>query len=72
MSVTKVIGRLLIVTVLISSAYLHLSKPDTHTTLFTANYNHVIDATKSFASGVLPQADTVIFLINLVKLDFVC
>jgi hypothetical protein len=72
MSVTQTLGRLLIATILISSAYHHLSSPDTYTELFIKNYNHIVNATSSFASGVLPASATVSFKIILVKLEFKC
>jgi hypothetical protein len=54
MAILQLVGRLLIVTIIISSAYHHLTKPEEHTQLFIKNYDHLVNATKSFAQGMLP------------------
>ncbi len=61
MSIIKTIGRLLIITVLISSAYLHISKPEASLELFKNNYNHTTTFVEKYAPGVLPIHNTVHF-----------
>lgn len=56
----KALGRILFVTILVSSAYLHLNKPETYASDFTANYNHLTECVGKHAPGVLlPTASTV-------------
>lgn len=56
----KALGRILFVTILVSSAYLHLNNSETYVTDFTANYSHLTKyAGKHDLGALLPTASTV-------------
>jgi len=62
-SFTKFIGRLLFVTLLVSLAYLHVTKPQNYVEGFKTNYNHAVDFLHSKVQGLpkLPVTSDVIF-----------
>ena len=61
--ITKTVGRLLFVTILFSSAYLHLSKPQNYTSELSSNYSQFHQLFTQYAKpGVIPPAELVHFL----------
>lgn len=64
----KLIGRLLFVTLLISSAYLHLSKPQNFTEDLSNNYSQVVECAKHLP-GYLPPVSTVFTYLMKDQLD---
>lgn len=69
--ITKSIGRLLFVTFLVSSAYLHISKPDTFTNTFTNNWNHLTECAGKHLPGLLPNLENVSLFSDSVQLELV-
>lgn len=61
-SFTKFIGRLLFVTLLVSLAYLHITKPQNYVEGFKTNYNHTVDFLHYKVQGLpkLPATSEVI------------
>ena len=57
--VTKTLGRILFVTILVSQAYLHLNKPDNYAADFNTNWTHLTECVAKYAPGVLPAASSV-------------
>ncbi len=49
--VAKYLGRLLFVTLLVSSAYLHISKPQEYVNSFSANYSEGIECINQHIKG---------------------
>ncbi len=61
---TKTLGRLLFVTILVSSAYLHLSKPQNSTSDLSSNYTQLVQlVNQHVAPGVLPPAEIVFYFV---------
>jgi len=65
--ITKFLGRLLFVTLLVSSTYLHISKPQDYVDSFTNHYNHLNEWGSKHLAGLIifPAADAVIFILIL-------
>ncbi len=53
---TKTLGRLLFVTILVSSAYLHLSKPQNYVEDLNNNYEFLTEYAGKYLPGYLPPA----------------
>lgn len=69
--ITKSVGRLLFVTFLVSSAYLHISKPETFTTTLTTNWNQLSECVGKHLPGVLPSLENVSSFYDTVQLELV-
>lgn len=63
-SFTKFIGRLLFIGLLVSLAYVHVTKPQNYVDGFKTNYTQVIEFAHSKIHGLpqLPAASEVIYL----------
>jgi len=64
-SFTKFIGRLLFITLLVSLAYLHVTKPQNYVEGFKTNYNHLVEFVNSHINGLpfsLPATSSVIIV----------
>lgn len=57
--ITKTIGRLLFVTLLISSAYLHLTKPQNFAEDLSTNYSEIVECVGKHVPGYLPPVELV-------------
>jgi len=55
----KTLGRILFITILASSAYLHLSRPETYVNDFRTNWANLTECTGKYMPGILPAAPTV-------------
>ena len=61
---TKTLGRLLFVTIIASSAYLHLSKPENYTKELSENYRQLgLFFNEHVTPGVIPPPQLVFFLL---------
>jgi len=62
--ITKFLGRLLFVTLLVSSTYLHISKPQDYVDSFIHHYNHLNGCGSKHLAGIItfPAADAVFLL----------
>lgn len=63
-SLTQSLGRLLFVTILISSTYLHVTKPKSYVDGFTHNYTHLVSFADEHLPGLsfLPAVNDVSFI----------
>lgn len=57
--IVKTIGRLLFVTLLISSAYLHLTKPQNFAENLSTNYSEIVECVGKHVPGYLPPVELV-------------
>lgn len=62
---TRTLGRLLFVTIIISSAYLHLSKPQNYTEDLSSNYAQFTQLVNQHLPGYLPPAEAVFCFVTL-------
>ena len=69
---TKTLGRLLFVTIIASSAYLHLTKPSNYTEDLSSNYATFVSLVNQHAGpGVVPPAEAVMYLVTKDQLAIV-
>jgi hypothetical protein len=69
---TKTLGRLLFVTIIASSAYLHLTKPSNYTEDLSSNYATFVSLVNQHAGpGVVPPAEVVMYLVTTDQLAIV-
>ena len=62
--ITKTLGRLLFVTIILSSAYLHLSKPQNYTEDLSSNYAQFVKLVNEHVTpGVIPPAEVVFYFL---------
>lgn len=69
---TRALGRILFVTIIVSSAYLHLNKPQNTIDEAKNNYVQLFDCVNQLAPGVLPAAETVFYFNYSDELAFTC
>lgn len=60
--IVKTLGRLLFVTLLVSSAYIHLTKPQNSVEELSTNYSEVFECAGKYIPGILPPASIVSYL----------